>query len=280
MGKTLDKKCLPRSLRGGSGGLRAKIGRRAATEYGENETDREDSAVAASGLFLLRGSCCRSCRWRGGPCGGRGLRDRWRARGGWSGRGGLSVGRILGGGRGIVEGGGVLEDAAGIFGDGLHAGSIGRIRSLDPTVIGADGFVNVAAEMIEQATEQQAGIGSEHGVIHGIQVQVARRPQAGRQQGVIALVMQVKLMGGAEGFTRDLPGAHGVVADHDTLATTAENDVVALGALLPDGVSEIAVNVHVVVLHGTDAEEVIKRKRIKLGDIENVSGELSGLLAR
>src|SRR6266403_1900547 len=87
-------------------------------------------------------------------------------------------------------------------------------------------------------------------------------------------------MRGAEGLARDLPGADGVVADHDTLAAATENDVVALGALLPDGVGKIAVDVHVIVLHSADAEEVIERKRIELGNVENVGGELGGLLAR
>ena len=87
-------------------------------------------------------------------------------------------------------------------------------------------------------------------------------------------------MRGAQGFARDLPDADGVVADHDALAATAKNDVVALSALLPDGVGQIAVNVHVVVFHGADAEEVVERKRIELGDVENVCSELSGLFAR
>src|SRR4029077_17988752 len=142
------------------------------------------------------------------------------------------------------------------------------------------GFVNVAVKAIEKATEQQASIGCEHSIINGIEVQFARRAQATRQLGVVALVLQVKLMGGAEGLARDLPGADGVVADHDALAAATENDVVALSALLPDGGGEISVHVHVVVLHGADAEEVVERKRIELGDVENVGGELSGLLAR
>src|SRR5712692_10939205 len=87
-------------------------------------------------------------------------------------------------------------------------------------------------------------------------------------------------MGDAEGFTRDLPGADSVVADHHALAAAAKNDVVPLSALLPDGMGKIAVNVHVIVLHGADAEEVIERKRIELGDGENVRGELGGLLTR
>jgi len=64
------------------------------------------------------------------------------------------------------------------------------------------------------------------------------------------------------------------------LRAATENDVVALGALLPDGVGKIAVDVHVIVLHSADAEEVIERKRIELGNVENVGGELRGLLAR
>src|SRR5260370_4675587 len=82
----------------------------------------------------------------------------------------------------------------------------------------------------------EAGIGGEHGVIDGIKIQLARRPQARGQLGVVTFVFQVKLMGGAQSFARDLPGAHGVVTDHDAFAAAAKNDVVALSALLPDGV--------------------------------------------
>src|SRR5437899_7150709 len=87
-------------------------------------------------------------------------------------------------------------------------------------------------------------------------------------------------MRGTQSLACDLPDADGVVADHDALAAAAKNDVVALGALLPDGVGQIAVNVHVVVLHGANAEEVVERKCIELGDVENVCSELGSLFAR
>src|SRR5712664_2903671 len=230
--------------------------------------EREGSVVgAAPGLFLLGSS-----GWRGG---------RWRCRLGLRGGSrGLHVGETLRAGLRVVESGGVLKDAAGVFGDGLDAGGIGGTWILDAAVIGADSLVDIAAEMIEQAAEQQAGIGGEHGIIDGIEVQLARRPQARRQLGVVTFVFQVKLMRGAESFARDLPGAHGVVTDHDAFAAEAKNDVVALRALLPDGVLKIAVDVHVIVLHGADAEEVVERKRIKLCDIKDVGGELGGLLPR
>src|SRR2546430_13919237 len=51
-------------------------------------------------------------------------------------------------------------------------------------------------------------------------------------------------------------------------------------ALFPDGMSEIAVNVHVVILQGAGAEEIVERKRIELGDFKNVGSELGSLLAR
>ena len=44
--------------------------------------------------------------------------------------------------------------------------------------------------------------------------------------------------------------------------------------------SKVAVNVHVVILHGADAEEIVEWKRIELGDVENVGGELGGLFTR
>src|SRR5229473_252382 len=239
---------------------------------GEEAKSALESAVIseASRLFLL------GVRGRG-----RRGRDRRRTVGGvWrSCRWRLSAGGFLRVGCRILENGSVFENAASVFGDGLYAGSVGGVRGLDAAVVRASGFVNVAVKAIEKAAEQQAGIGGEHGVIHGIEVQVARRAQASRQLGVVALVLQVKLMGCAEGFARDLPGADGVVADHDALAAATKNDVVALGALLPDGMGEIAVHVHVIVLHSADAEKVVERKRIELGNVENVGGELGGLLA-
>src|SRR5260370_7420041 len=90
---------------------------------------REGSVVgAAVGLFRLGGS-----RWRNdGRRGGRDLRGGRRSGGG--GRG-LNVGEILGAGLRVVESGGVLEDAAGVFGDGLYAGGIGQPRILGPAVL-------------------------------------------------------------------------------------------------------------------------------------------------
>ena len=202
-------------------------------------------------------------RWWGGQVG-----RRWRSDG-------LGVGAR---GRGIEEGG-VFEDAAGVFGDGLYTSGIGRIGRFDAAIVGAGGFVNVAIEVIEQAPEEEAGIGGKHGVVNGIEMQFARRAETCGELGVVAFVLEVKLMGGAQGFARDLPGADGVVADHDALAAAAKNDVIALSALLPNSVSEIAVNGHVIVFHGTDAEEVIERERIELGDVENVAGELGSLVA-
>src|SRR5260370_28515295 len=72
--------------------------------------------VAAPRLFLLRGSCRRRCGWSG-----RGGRRLCARRSGGSGLGG---GRILSVGRWIIESGGVLEDTAGGFGGGLHAGRL------------------------------------------------------------------------------------------------------------------------------------------------------------
>ena len=154
----------------------------------------------------------------------------------------------------------MLENPAGVRGDALHPDGIGGIGRLDAAVVGAGGFVDVTAEMIEKAAEQQAGIGGEHNFIHGIEVELARRPEASRQQAVVPFVFQVKLMGGTESFPGDLPGADGVVADHNALAAPAKNDVVALSALLPNNMGEIAVNVHVIVLHGADSQEVVERK--------------------
>jgi len=82
---------------------------------------------------------------------------------------------------------------------------------------------------------------------------------------------------GTERFTGDLPSAHGVVADHDAFAATAKNDVVPLSALFPDSVSEIAVNIHVIVLHGADTEKIVERERVEIRDGENVGGKLRGL---
>src|SRR6266849_917656 len=115
--------------------------------------------------------------------------------------------RILRIGCWSVQSGAVLENTAGVYGDGLHAGGIGGIGSLDAAVVGAGGLLHVAAEMIEQAAEQQAGISSEHGIIDGIEVQLAWRPQASWEHAVVSFIFQVKLMGDAEGFPRDLPGA-------------------------------------------------------------------------
>src|SRR4029077_8230501 len=216
---------------------------------GKGKSERGISiVVAAPGLFLLRGR-----RWR--SCGGRG-------RGGWS------NGGILRAGWGFVESGGVLEDATGVLGDGLHAGSVGGIGSLDAAVVSAGGFVDVAAEMIEEAAEEQAGIGSEDGIIHGIEVEHAGRAEACGQLGIVAFIFQVELVSGTQGFTSDLPGADGIVTDHDALTGAAKNDVVALSALLPNGMVKIAVDVHVVVLHGADAEKVIERKIVEARDIE------------
>jgi len=50
----------------------------------------------------------------------------------------------------------VLEDATGVLGDGLHAGGIGGVGSLDAAVVSAGGFVDVTVKMIEEAAEEQA----------------------------------------------------------------------------------------------------------------------------
>jgi len=173
----------------------------------------------------------------------------------------------------------VFEDAADVFGYGFYAGGVGGIGGFDAAVVGAGGFGDVAAEVIEKTAEEQAGIGGEHGVIDGIEIEHAGRAEASRQKGVVALVLEVELMCGAKSFARNLPGADGVVTDHDAFASAAKNDVVALSALLPDGMVEVAVDVHVIVFHGADAEKVIERKVVEAGNIKNVGSELGGLIA-
>jgi len=47
---------------------------------------------------------------------------------------------------GSSRAGGVLEDATGVLGDGLHAGGIGGVGSLDAAVVSAGGFVDVTSK--------------------------------------------------------------------------------------------------------------------------------------
>ncbi len=119
---------------------------------------------AAIGRFFLRGN---RLSWRGRA--GRGIVI-------GSGRGGGSDSGILRAAGRVFQSGGVLENAACVLSDAFHAGGIGRVGRLDATVVSAGGLVHVAAEMIEKTAEQQAGVRSEHRNIHGIQVQLARRP--------------------------------------------------------------------------------------------------------
>src|SRR5882724_820658 len=132
-------------------------------EGGEGAESAQENEVAsqASRPFLLGGCGRRRCGRAGRPTVG----GVWRGRGGRSSDSGfLRVGRR------ILENGRVFENAASVFGDGLYAGSVGRVRGLDAAVVGAGGFVNVAIKAIEKAAEQQAGIGGEHGFIHGIEI--------------------------------------------------------------------------------------------------------------
>jgi hypothetical protein len=101
----------------------------------------------------------------------------------------LSDGGFLRVGCRILENGSVFENPTSVFGNGLYAGGVRGVGGLDAPIVGAGGFVNVAVKAIEKAAEQQAGIGGENGVIHGIEVQIARRAQASRQLGVVALVL-------------------------------------------------------------------------------------------
>ncbi len=104
-----------------------------------------------------------------------------RSRRGWSGRaergvatgtgrGGGSDRRILRTARWVIQSGGMLENAACVLSDAFHAGGVGRVGSLDATIVCAGGLVNITTEMIEKTAEQQAGVGGEHSIIHGIQV--------------------------------------------------------------------------------------------------------------
>src|SRR5260370_37053456 len=87
-------------------------------------------------------------------------------------------------------------------------------------------------------------------------------------------VPQIKQMSVTQRLARDLPGSDGVVAHQDAPARAAENDVVPSRAFFPDGMPEVAVRIHVIVFHGAHAEEVVKRERIKIGDIENIGSQL------
>src|SRR5260370_38254154 len=87
-------------------------------------------------------------------------------------------------------------------------------------------------------------------------------------------VPQIKQMSVTQRLARDLPGSDGVVAHQDAPARAAENDVVPSRAFFPDGMPEVAVRIHVIVFHGAHAEEVVKRERLKIGDIENIGSPL------
>jgi len=78
---------------------------------------------------------------------------------------------------GVIRSGGMFQNATCVLSDAFYAGGVSRVGGLDATVVGTGGLFDVAAKMIEQAAEEQAGVGGEDGVIHRIQVQFAGRPQ-------------------------------------------------------------------------------------------------------
>ena len=112
---------------------------------------------AAIGRFFLRGHRLRPS----------GLAERRIVIG--IGRGRVCDGRIFRTAR-VMQSGGMLQNAACVLSDAFHAGGVGRVGSLDAAVVSAGGFFDVAPEMIEKTAEQQAGVGGEHRIIHGIQV--------------------------------------------------------------------------------------------------------------
>src|SRR5258708_5401760 len=128
--------------------------------------------------------------------------------------------------------------------------------------------------MVEQVRQQQTSIGRQPLVIQRIQVQFFWRPETRRKKFVIARVLQIKQMSVTQRLARDLPCSDGVVAHQDAPARAAENDVVPSRAFFPDGMAEVAVRIQVIVFHGAYAEEVVKRERIKVGDLENIGGQL------
>ncbi|MBE7541699.1 MAG: hypothetical protein HS123_04980 [Solibacteraceae bacterium] len=115
--------------------------------------------------------------------------------------------------------------------------------------------------------------------LYVVEVDFARGAEAFGKEGVVAGVLEVKLMGQTEGFAGDLPGARGFVENENTAAGAAEDDVALVGAALPDGVADVALDCHVVVFHGADAEEEVDGNVKKISDFEDVGGDLGGLLA-
>ena len=84
----------------------------------------------------------------------------------------------------------------------------------------------------------------------------------------------------AKGLLGDLPDAGRLIENQHAAAAAAEHYVALVGAPLPDGVIEIARHVHVVILHGADAEKEVERQGVKMRDGDDVLGQLLRFLAR
>jgi hypothetical protein len=115
--------------------------------------------------------------------------------------------------------------------------------------------------------------------LYVVEVYLARGAEAFGEEGVVAGVFEVKLMGEAEGFACDLPGAGGFIEDENAAAGAAEDDVAFVGAAFPDGVADVALDGHVVVLHGADAEEEVEGDIKEISDFQDIGGDLGGFFA-
>src|ERR1700757_769685 len=87
-------------------------------------------------------------------------------------------------------------------------------------------------------------------------------------------------MGRADGFAGNLPGADGIITDENALAVALENNVAALGPILPDGMRQVTVHVHVVIFHRAHPKKVVEGQVIEARNADGIGSRLFGFRAR
>src|ERR1700746_2523320 len=81
-----------------------------------------------------------------------------------------------------LENRGVLEDASSILGNCGHGERVMGIRRLCAPVVSANGLLDVAVEVVEKVTKQEACVGGKDRTIYGVQIKLALRAQVFRQK--------------------------------------------------------------------------------------------------
>src|SRR5262245_4432879 len=166
-----------------------------------------------------------------------------------------------------------FEDTTGVYRSRANTFKVSHIRIARSSVVGPHSQGNIAVEAVQEVAQQQTSICRQDLRVHFADIHFLRRPKVLGELSVVPFVFEIELVNVPKSLSRNLPDTGRVVEYAHASRPPLDHDIVTSRSPLPNRVCQIASYDHVIVLYGSDADQILQRQFIELGYGDNVTGQ-------